>query len=394
MKTIDKLKEKTIDKLKDNQVIRKIIDKLNIQNIKNNPKTSFMFIIIIIILILIGVLVSFLVKTFNLNNINCTNMRNIYKKNTNIGNINVNSDSYKHTLKDYYVKSAYNACSANLRNKNDYVNECALITCIEQGYRMLDFEIYSVDNKPVVSTSSVDNYKTKGTYNSIPFSQVIDIINTHAFSSGKCPNPNDPLIIHLRIKSKNKKIYSEMTNILYNTLGNRLLGPKYSYEYNGNNLGNVKLKDLLGKVVLSINRENSLFEETTLNEYVNIASFSTNFNCLTYDEILYHNNIDDFKIFNKRAMTICIPNLSVNVENKSSMLPISYGCQFVAMCAQKNDDYLKEYNKFFNDIGSAFKLKPDKLRMNFNIVNNPTPASQTVSYASRSINSEFYDYKI
>ena len=42
--------------------------------------------------------------------------------------------------------------------------------------------------------------------------------------------------------SKNKPMYSKMATIFETTLNNRLLGPKYSYENHGRNLGQEPLK--------------------------------------------------------------------------------------------------------------------------------------------------------
>jgi hypothetical protein len=45
-------------------------------------------------------------------------------------------------LNDYYIKSAYNACSGG-NYKNGFVNICNLKSVLKQGVRGLDFEIYS-----------------------------------------------------------------------------------------------------------------------------------------------------------------------------------------------------------------------------------------------------------
>jgi hypothetical protein len=365
---------------------------LNKFNSMNNSGKLFV-IIIIILVIFILVVVSYITNKLALNNINCLKMDNMYSKNPSIGNINVNNQNYKYSLRDYYVKSAYNACSAG-NFKNDYVNICALKNCIKQGFRMLDFEIYNINDEPVISTSSVNNYKTKGTYNSIPFSQVLSIINNYAFSNGTCPNPNDPLIVHLRVKSNNKKIYSKMADMIYNTLEGRLLGPNYSYENNGNNLGNVKLSQLLGKVILSVNKENPLFEDTPLNEYVNIASHTPLLRCLRYNDIYNNNDINELTNFNKKCMTICIPNLSINVGNYPFTLPMKYGCQFVAMSAQGKDNFMREYNNVFNNAGSAFILKPKNLRYIPVTIAHPKLPPKKYSYASRNISSNYYNFKI
>ena len=139
---------------------------------------------------------------------------------------------------------------------------------------MLGFSGLLVGNEPVVATSSVDDYSVKETYNSVPMSDVLNIIRDYAFSGSTCPNPADPLIIHLRIQSNNKTIYNKLAKLFESSLSDRILGPKYSYENHGRNLGAEPIKNLRGKVVLIVDRSNPLFEQSDLDEYVNIASNS------------------------------------------------------------------------------------------------------------------------
>jgi len=204
---------------------------------------------------------------------NCDDMDYLYKDFPKLHNINVSNEDYQHNLRDYYIKSAYNCCCAG-DFKNDYVDLCALKNCIKQGVRCLDFEIYSLNNKPVIATSSVNDYNIKETYNSIDFADALDIIHNYAFSGSTCPNPNDPLIIHLRVMSNNINIYNEMAKQISNSIEDKVLGSQYSYENHGVNLGVIPLKELLGKVIISIDKSNPLFENTELDEYVNIASNS------------------------------------------------------------------------------------------------------------------------
>ena len=52
--------------------------------------------------------------------------------------------NFQYTLKDYYIKSAYNACSGG-DYKNDYVDLCVMKDLLKQGVRGLDFEIFSIE---------------------------------------------------------------------------------------------------------------------------------------------------------------------------------------------------------------------------------------------------------
>ena len=87
--------------------------------------------------------------------------------------------------------------------------------------------------------------------------------------------------------SNNKAIYTEMANNLYNTLENRLLGKQYSYENQGKNIGSSPLKDFMEKVIVVADKTNALFEDTALDEYVNIASNSVFMRALRYYDVKY-----------------------------------------------------------------------------------------------------------
>ena len=138
-----------------------------------------------LMLLLIGflflIIIWWLHNKLNLNSQNCTQLETVYSKFPRISNINVTNPKYQKRLRDYYIKTAYNCCAGgNL--KNDFVNLCALKNCIKQGARCLDFEIYSVDNLPVIATSSISDFSVKESYNSVPFAQAMEVIAIYAFS--------------------------------------------------------------------------------------------------------------------------------------------------------------------------------------------------------------------
>ena len=132
-------------------------------------------------------------------------------------------------LLNYNIKTAYNCCAVNTF-KNSWVGECALKHCISAGARCLDFEIYSMNNNPVIGFSSrKNNLNIKESFNKIDLFKV-NIINNYAFTaeiSDECKN--FPVIIHLRLKTKNVKVYDKIAKMLYQSFGDKLLDPKYSY---------------------------------------------------------------------------------------------------------------------------------------------------------------------
>ena len=105
----------------------------------------------------------------------------------------------------YYVKTAYNCCSPG-NFSNSFVSLCALRHSISLGARCLDFEIYSLDLEPIVSTSTqsstlVSSFFIKETFNSLSLKDVLYYIKYFALesSNGGAPNFEDPLFLHFRI---------------------------------------------------------------------------------------------------------------------------------------------------------------------------------------------------
>ena len=310
-----------------------------------------------------------------------------------IKGINVNDGNYQHNLRDYYIMSSYNSCCGG--NFNDsYVDYAPLKQVINRGARVLDFEIYSVDGKTVVAASPSDNYYVKGTYNSLPFADVMNKVNIYAFSHGTCPNANDPLFLHFRIKSKKPHVYEDMTNVLSETFKHRKLGKEYSYESHGENLGTIPIKDLQGKVVFMCSRANNMFETTPLNEYINIASGSEFLRELRNYDIKYTHNYNELIQTNKKNMVLSMPDLSPNDDNMEVLIHIKYGVQMPCMNFQNMDSNLEFYMNFFNDAGFAYVLKPKELRYIPVQMKTPTPQDPKLSYARRVIQKPYFKHEI
>jgi hypothetical protein len=320
-----------------------------------------------------------------LDTLNCSNIAAVYKNPTLISSINVNNPMNDYLLRDFYIKTAYNCCASG-RNKNDFVNLCALKNCIKQGARCLDFEIYSVGNKAVIAVSSVTSYNIKESYNTVPFKKAMEVVALYAFSGSNCPNPDDPLILNFRIKSDNKAIYDDMAKAIYNTLEERLLGKKYSYESYGYNLGSKSILELMKKVIIVVDKANPLFVDTLLNEYVNMASNTPFMRTLRFNDIKFTPDMDELVTFNKQNMTIALPEISPNIENYSSALVQTYGCQLIGMSFQNFDSNMEYYSLLFDQAGSAFILKPERLRYIVVTVPAAPLAEQNLSYGPRVVN--------
>ena len=363
-----------------------------LSTIKNMDENFQSYMIMMIIGIILIIFIGYIIYLSRLQNSECNYMNNLYSSvDGNIRPITSSDPDCSGNLQDYYVKTAYNACSGG-SYKNDFVNICNLKAVIKQGVRCLDFEIYSVNNQPVVSTSTSDSYYVKETFNSVNFSSVMDTIRNYAFSGSTCPNPTDPILINLRCKSNNQEMYSKLADI-FSSNTDIMLGPEYSYEASGTNLGNTPLMSLQNKVILIMDRSNPAFvENADLLEYVNLASNSVFMRGYDYYNIKNNPDINELTDFNRQGMTIVYPNNEINPANPSGMVCRASGCQMVAMRFQYVDNNLMENALFFDQTGYAFALKPADLRYQPVTIPAPTPQNSDYSYATRNVSTDYYSF--
>jgi len=360
--------------------------------IKNMDEDFQSYMIMAFIFIILIISIGYMIYLNKLENRECDYMNNLYSSvDGNIRPITSSDPDCSGNLFDYYIKSAYNACSGG-NYKNDFVNICNLKAVIKQGVRCLDFEVYSVNDNPVVATSTSDSYYVKETFNSVNFASVMDTIRNYAFSGSTCPNPTDPIIIHLRCKSNNQKIYSKLADI-FKSNNDIMLGKEYSFEIEGKNLGNVPLMSLQNKVILVMDRSNPAFiESENLLEYVNMTSNSIFMREYNYYNVKNIPDVNELTEFNKRGMTIVTPDNESNPANPSGMVCRASGCQMVAMRYQLVDNNLMENALFFDRAGYAFALKPADLRYQPVTVPAPTPQNPEYSYATRNSSTDYYSF--
>lgn len=371
------------------------MDSKNVDVIMTHMKENFAsYALILVILLLVIFLIIYFVYMKNLESKECNIMDTLFSTvNGSLKSLNASDPNCQYTLLNYYIKTAYNCCSPGSFT-NNYVSTCALKDVIKQGVRGLDFEIFSIDNQPVVATSNSNSVYVKETYNSIPFSDIITIITNYAFSTSSCPNPLDPIIIHLRFKSNNQSMYQNLANLFkgYDTF---FLGPEYSYESNGTNFGNTPLLSIMGKIVVIVDKGNNSFMDCVdFYEYVNLLSNSNFMRALHYYDVQNTPDLIELQDYNKQNMTITMPASSPSPPNPSAIVCRETGAQMIALMYQQNDTNLQENNIFFNQCGYAFCLKPERLRYIPVLVDNPPPQNPALSYATRSVATDYYSFDI
>jgi len=262
-------------------------------------------------------------------------------------------------LHEYYIKTAYNCCCPSRAYTHTYVSTCALKNCLRQGARCLDFQIYSFDNKPVIAVSSADDYGVKETYNSIPFSNAMRVINDMAFTIAGSPCYIDPIFLNFRIMSKNPDILSKMADSLKDVFGVKLITTSM-----GDDIGNELLSKYRNKVVVMLDPSYmDTSDAGALQEMIDLPSVKNNTNMRSFrfhglksttnkDELIEYNTYSSTAL--QKGLSICLPDLGANPKNPSFEKVREYRCHFAAMCFQLADANLKDYNTVFDTHGTAF----------------------------------------
>ena len=301
-------------------------------------------------------------------------------------------------LRDYYIKTAYNACSTG-NFSNDYVNVCALQHAIKMGCRCLDFEVYGRNGQPIISTSLSDDKCIKETYNSVSFDEAMSTVATSAFSpsSNVCPNPGDPLLLLFRIKTNDVDVLNTMADIIKSNLNSRLI-PEYNHEFGGKNICAEPVSKFDGKVVIIV-ESNPLLYQPGAERMYEITNLTSNafLRILTVFNVLNGPDITELTSFNKQYMTIVVPDPSMSAENYDPMPPSLAGCQCMAQSFQlTRDGNLSVYNDWFESgpMKSAFLLKPTDLMFVPQTIEAPKPQDTKLSFASRPLQSTMYSFTI
>lgn len=363
---------------------------LKLSDIKNpSPVAIHWFGISFVIVILLWV-ITYITAKLNLDKTNCSVISDANPKATKIASLSSKLSSPDYVgknIRDFYIKTAYNCCASG-DFKSDYVTMCALYNVIAQGCRCLDFEIYCLNDTPVVAVSSIDQVGVKQSYNFLYASDVLSAVNDYALNSNGntlpsfvagatnepqrfCPNPNDPLFLHFRLKTNNVNVVNQLAAIIAQTFESKLLPIQFMRESNGKNMTKTPIKDLVdninGKVVIMVEKNSNtggmpiLYQSANMWELTNITTNSVFIHEKRFTDIKNTNAPKEIVEFNRQNMTIVLPDLNEANTNYIYVVPRLLGCQFIAMNFQNNDQNLISYNKFFDDSNCAFVPRPAEL---------------------------------
>jgi hypothetical protein len=309
------------------------------------------------------------------------------------------SNNYNCKLKDFYFKSAYN-CFCSGIFKNDYVDVCALENCAKSGVRFLDMQVFSLDNKPIISANYDNNYLQKDTYNHINFDDGIEQIN----NSFKLQSDESeyPLFLHLKLnyasshkdeeKEKKRAFYDDVHDILIKEFdkNNQLFTKNQKMFYTDYDdsrekiIANLPIDECERKVFIFItlndhssNSDN--FKSSKLNGITDLLSTGEqSLLVMRTDEITEDNSIS-FQGVTKRKLAACLPQTNkTNNSNYDFSEAVTNGVQFVCMNFQKSDTMLNVYNDFFiSQIGSSSQNMSSPMIKKPDILLNTTVVSDS-----------------
>jgi hypothetical protein len=369
--------------------VKQALKNFKIGDIKNpSPVAIHWFGISFVIVILLWV-ITYITAKLNLDTSNCTTISKANPKPAQLASLSSKLTSPEYmgkNIRDFYIKTAYNCCASG-DFKSDYVTMCALYNVIAQGCRCLDFEIYCLNDTPVVAVSSIDQVGVKQSYNFLNAGEVLAAVNTYALNSNGstlpkfvpgsdekqrfCPNPNDPLFLHFRLKTTNVNVVNHLASIIAEIFQPKLLPIQFMRESNGKNMTKTPIKDLVdninGKVIIMVEKNSNtgsmpvLYRSANMWELTNITTNSVFIHEKRFTDIKNTNSPKEIIDFNRQNMTIVLPDLNEANTNYIYVVPRVLGCQFIAMNFQNNDQNLISYNKFFENSNCAFVPRPVEL---------------------------------
>jgi hypothetical protein len=249
-------------------------------------------------------------------------------------------------LREYCMMSSYNTALTGTK-----VNLDMVVNVLKRGCRFIDLEIYYIGNKPVVGYSTDIKDFNLQVDNTIPLGQVLNKISLVGFS--ETPNSNDPIFINLRVKTSKAELYNKIASTLEGTVGPRL------YRNKGTNASTISapLSNFMGKIVILIDDAIEVPQKNDLSKYANLV-FNRNgvrsytAPMLSAEFITPPRIKDDGKSTDVTMLKIVIPAENENSDMKKFVN--EYGTQVLFNRFYQPDDNLKEMERVFSDIGSAF----------------------------------------
>ena len=260
------------------------------------------------------------------------------------------TENVGYKLKEYQIFSSWNSCAQS----NNNVSLDQLEKVLLNGCRFLDFEVYFIDEKPVVGFS-------KGKYQSNESIQQIDSDDVLPFYdvcrklvSGKCPNPNDPLFLHFRIKSNNVNIFDKMAEA-FTSSGIQEKLPKMKVTKD------TILSELQNKIIVVVDKTYvPSVDNSKLTDMIQLYSGTSELASFKLQQKLVQKARPLSKTTDNETNTDSLVMVThevgidydhKNVEKTFEKLVIDHSVQIIPHKFYSDDGLLTDYKNFFSDHG-------------------------------------------
>ena len=308
-------------------------------------------------------------------------------------------------LKDHFFMGCYNAAGCGdewqsyVDNRKNVKGGTVLEAVLDSGVRVVDFELFlkKKGDGLVVGNgipSEKNKYNFKGSYNEIPFSDILKTLKEFIEPDGtEKIFQNHPLLVNLRIGSNDENIYKKLgallkadNELLRFTPDNKYLLKTLIYE-NESNIGengssykdivDTPIKENNGKIIFILN-DNPLNQFGKYIENLDNKEKQTdnllNYICITDSQYLgignaivsssnniinAHNKTEVVNGF-KKYLGIALPDWSSIIKNPDYFKHMSMGCQISLLKFSLNDVNLRDYFNYWQKKKTRIVIKPRK----------------------------------
>jgi hypothetical protein len=212
-----------------------------------------------------------------------------------------------------------------------------------------------LNDKPIVSASSVTSNEYKELYNHITFYDAMKYVSKWFITDSENLNSSDPLFLIFRLHTKKSTAYNMMAHTLNELFGYSSLLSNMIYIVPTNEtLDNTKLSRLINKIIIIVDptyADTRGFENSNLMNYTSLVTGTFSNRMFRESELLSEMDVNK-SIGNSTDLSnnihILYPNLQVNKNNYDFVTTgIFNKITFIGMNFQYYDIYLSDYNDIF-----------------------------------------------
>ena len=272
-------------------------------------------------------------------------------------------------LCDYYL--AGSAYSVNPENTAySYVTEESIRKIIQAGARIVELHVYGENGTPVVGLADTVT-KEKYSYNTVPLDDCCKVLANDAFNAGTTSVSSDPFVVSVVFHTEDTTIINAAASVMKTTIVNRMLDSSYSYQRK--NIATEPVCNFAGKFIIVSGKN---VKGTDMDELTNMIFGESNLRREKYNDTTMTHSFEEKIEYNRRNITMVVPDDSVSLKNGNPQILFTYGCQWVLMNYGSLDEGMMSYKGHFENASAL--LKPDSLRPKkaptLNIPAPPNPA--------------------